>query len=793
VNTLLLLAALVTTSADEAVASAQPTDNSGAESARPAAAAFRIVENSAGEAVVGKLEFPNAKPEKSLRFAITAGNTGDAFAINAETGEISVHNGGALDFETHPVFTLTVRVTESADEGDQLRRKFAEQLKKSGADDDAVRKVLERTADHTVTIELTDVNEPPVMEPRPFRIVADWTAGTAVGTLSADDPDQGETLSYAAGDPATASFFAVDEVTGEITLSDPAALADHLDRGNASRFLGSFLVTDSAGASHLASVSIAVDPAPPAPFEFEPTPVEPAAPSVTPDAPPALITSTEPQSDPVQGPSDDPETPADPVTAAVEPQVVEPQAIEPQSIAPQADPSTAEPTQSAGSFGTLWALMNLLITIGLVGAGLWLHRSSKAVKHSHGRSSAERENLTTLQRSLEAFELELEQQKKELAQVEQKLAAKEEELNAKHNELASQEEELSSRAQQLQAQHEELEAKQAELVEGTERLVAEQEALAAEKELLAEAAADLESKRQELLEMAARIQAQEAAGSQTAIESIEATEHLVGLAAGVDEPASEAESEEVVQLRHRLADMFGVAESELVRHRGPRAETEYEGIVKAQERAHFEQEEEELASDESYAAEEPAAAEAEAPAACESAAEEPDSVASYMRDLLERQRVRQMYGSSPSFAPKDMPKPAAAPPIPRPAPTAAPAAQSAEVSAEPPKPVSNSPIHPQNKEAVRSDLDSLRQVANQAARSAVMKHAKRKLRSHSLIKISCAAASFLVAGVVLSSSIPANALFGWVAFGIGTIMLVDLAHWTYVTHKRTAPPSREQN
>ena len=41
-------------------------------------------------------------------FAITAGNTGDAFAIDPTTGAITVTNAAALDFETTPTFALTV-------------------------------------------------------------------------------------------------------------------------------------------------------------------------------------------------------------------------------------------------------------------------------------------------------------------------------------------------------------------------------------------------------------------------------------------------------------------------------------------------------------------------------------------------------------------------------------------------------------------------------------------------------------------------------------------------------------
>ena len=48
----------------------------------------------------------------SLSYAITAGNTAGAFAINPTSGQISVANSAVLDFETTPSFQLTVLVTD---------------------------------------------------------------------------------------------------------------------------------------------------------------------------------------------------------------------------------------------------------------------------------------------------------------------------------------------------------------------------------------------------------------------------------------------------------------------------------------------------------------------------------------------------------------------------------------------------------------------------------------------------------------------------------------------------------
>lgn len=54
---------------------------------------------------------PNAG--HTLSWQIISGNTVDAFQIHSATGQISVANPVAVDFETRPIFQLTVQVTDS--------------------------------------------------------------------------------------------------------------------------------------------------------------------------------------------------------------------------------------------------------------------------------------------------------------------------------------------------------------------------------------------------------------------------------------------------------------------------------------------------------------------------------------------------------------------------------------------------------------------------------------------------------------------------------------------------------
>ena len=74
---------------------------------------FSIDENSADGTSVGTVAATDPDAGDTLTYAITAGNTDDAFAINAATGEITVNSTAALDFETNPTFALTVSVTDA--------------------------------------------------------------------------------------------------------------------------------------------------------------------------------------------------------------------------------------------------------------------------------------------------------------------------------------------------------------------------------------------------------------------------------------------------------------------------------------------------------------------------------------------------------------------------------------------------------------------------------------------------------------------------------------------------------
>jgi len=159
-------------------------------------ATFTVAENSPNGTAVGTVTFTDGDTGQTHTFSILSGNTGGTFAINPSTGAITVANSAALDFETTPVFSLTVQVTDSGSQ--------------SG------------TA--TITINVGNLNEAPVVQPATFTLNENSPNGTAVGTVTFTDPDTGQAHTFAITAGNTGSAFAIDPTTGAITVANSAAL-----------------------------------------------------------------------------------------------------------------------------------------------------------------------------------------------------------------------------------------------------------------------------------------------------------------------------------------------------------------------------------------------------------------------------------------------------------------------------------------------------------------------------------------------------------------------------------------
>jgi len=75
-------------------------------------ALFSLGENAPAGQALGFAEASDPDEFDTFTFSIVGGNVNDAFAIDSITGEITVLNSAAIDFETTPEFTLTVQATD---------------------------------------------------------------------------------------------------------------------------------------------------------------------------------------------------------------------------------------------------------------------------------------------------------------------------------------------------------------------------------------------------------------------------------------------------------------------------------------------------------------------------------------------------------------------------------------------------------------------------------------------------------------------------------------------------------
>ena len=131
-----------------------------------------------------------------LTYEIVEGNDAGAFAIDAD-GAVTVLDPSALGADGN-AFELRVRITDDNSSADP-----------NGA----------RSAEVQVRIAVTDANAPPSIEDQPDPVDENSLVGTVVGVVDALDANEPLTYRITSGDPD--GVFAIDPVTGEVTVAQP--------------------------------------------------------------------------------------------------------------------------------------------------------------------------------------------------------------------------------------------------------------------------------------------------------------------------------------------------------------------------------------------------------------------------------------------------------------------------------------------------------------------------------------------------------------------------------------------
>ncbi|OYU48932.1 MAG: hypothetical protein CFE31_10930 [Rhizobiales bacterium PAR1] len=119
------------------------------------------------------------------------GDANGRFAIDAATGQITVHGASPLNFESSPTETIIIRTTDEHG----------------------------LFVDSTVVIRVTDANDAPMILSNgagDSAILSLVENSTHVTTVSAVDPDVGATLTYTIAGGADAALFTIDATTGEL-------------------------------------------------------------------------------------------------------------------------------------------------------------------------------------------------------------------------------------------------------------------------------------------------------------------------------------------------------------------------------------------------------------------------------------------------------------------------------------------------------------------------------------------------------------------------------------------------
>ena len=161
---------------------------------------FSVDENSASGTLVGTLVVSDADSAEvnAFTWSIDGGNTGGAFSIVPDSGELKVATAGALDYESdNKEYSLTVTVNDGSD----------------------------AKASATVIVNITDVNDnQPVISDQSLSVDENATGSSSIGTLEVQDDDSDSVNTFTWAFANSTDLFTLDETSGELNLTASAAL-----------------------------------------------------------------------------------------------------------------------------------------------------------------------------------------------------------------------------------------------------------------------------------------------------------------------------------------------------------------------------------------------------------------------------------------------------------------------------------------------------------------------------------------------------------------------------------------
>jgi hypothetical protein len=125
------------------------------------------------------VQFTDEDNDQSPVYQIMAGNVGEAFRINACSGQIRVNQ--SLNFEVLPAYVLRIRVNDTG--------------------------VPSTFQEMTLYVTIVDENDPPVLAPATFSLPENSLAGALAGVLPAFDEDPADTLRFVIQEGDSRRFF----------------------------------------------------------------------------------------------------------------------------------------------------------------------------------------------------------------------------------------------------------------------------------------------------------------------------------------------------------------------------------------------------------------------------------------------------------------------------------------------------------------------------------------------------------------------------------------------------------